>query len=201
MQDELGFELDAYDFHWLPRHVAQEEPWVWKADLLGGDRLLHIYKQFADMQTLGNFIKKKEGEGWHYGEGFIVGNKAKTAEYLTGKPNLPSSALTAEGVDEEAITLLQDERFEAPRARELYEPPHILIKEHESLPIVYRNDYLTFRDTIVGISCPKQSASTLIKIERYFRKHHRSFRFMVAFSPKYLVNRQAVILNNDPAES
>jgi hypothetical protein len=36
VQDQLGFELDAYDFHWLPRHVAREEPLVWKADLLGG---------------------------------------------------------------------------------------------------------------------------------------------------------------------
>src|SRR6266540_2600083 len=59
VQDQLGFELDAYDFHWLPRHVAREEPLVWKADLLGGGRLLSVYKQFAALRTLGGFLKDR----------------------------------------------------------------------------------------------------------------------------------------------
>lgn len=85
----------------------------------------------------------------------------------------------------------------APREKELYEPPHLLIKEHESLAVAYRDDYLTFRDKIVGIACPEQAAPELRKIESYFRKYHRSLRFMVAFSPQYLVNRQTNILKAD----
>lgn len=197
VQDQLGFELDAYDFHWLPRYVAREEPMVWKADLLGGGRLLRIYKQFAEMRTLGGFLKEKEREGWHYGEGFIVGNKAKPAKYLTGKPYLPSTALTEEGVDESAITLLPDELFEAPRAQELYKPPHLLIREHESLPFTYREDYLTFKHEIVSISCPKGAAGELKAIETYLRRYRSNLCFIVAFSPRYLVGKQSAVLKAD----
>ena len=197
VQDHLGFELDAYDFHWLPRHIAREEPLVWKADLLGGGRLLRVYKQFADMGTLGDFLKEKESEGWHYGEGFIVGKRTQKAAFLTGQPYLPSTALTEKEVDELAITSLEDERFQWPREKELYESPHLLIKEHESLPFAYRDDYLTFKHKIVGISCPQQAAPELRKIASYFKEHHRSLRFIVAFSSQYLVNRQAAILKAD----
>ena len=107
VQNQLGFELDSYDFHWLPRHVAREEPLVWKANLLGGGRLLHIYKQFADMRTLSDFLKEKEQDGWYYSEGFIVGNKAQKADFITDKLHLPTKALTKEGVEESAITELE----------------------------------------------------------------------------------------------
>ena len=106
-------------------------------------------------------------------------------------------AFAEKGIDESAITILKDEYFQWPREQELYEPPHLLIKEHESLPFVYREDYLTFKHKIVGISCPQQAAPELRKIANFFKKHHRSLRFMVAFSSQYLVNRQAAFLKVD----
>ena len=81
--------------------------------------------------------------------------------------------------------------------KELYEPPHILIKEHESLPVAYRENHLTFKHEIVGIPCPNESAMDLRKLATYFRDHHHSLRFMIAFSPQYLVNRQSAILKAD----
>jgi len=37
---EQGFDIDYYDMHWLPRQLALTNDGVWRANLLGGGRVL-----------------------------------------------------------------------------------------------------------------------------------------------------------------
>ena len=37
---EQGFDIDYYDLHWLPRELVLGNDGVWRADLLGGGRVL-----------------------------------------------------------------------------------------------------------------------------------------------------------------
>ena len=73
VHERLGFELDHYDFHEIPQNLAEESPWVWKANLLG------------------------EGDWWHWGNGSAL---SKTLNLillnLTGTTEKDSSWRRAE---------------------------------------------------------------------------------------------------------
>ena len=74
------FEIDSQDLHWIPRHVASEEPRVWKANLLGGGRLLDTYLGFMTGQTLSKYIEHMEMEkNWICSEGLIEAPEKKDA--------------------------------------------------------------------------------------------------------------------------
>ena len=103
---ERGFDIDFYDLHWLPRSLALNNESVWRCNLLGGGRVLAFIDRLKKYRTLGQFAEtqKKQNE-WDFGEGFIEGQQgiSRPADHIIGKPNLPSTALTLQGVDEDAI--------------------------------------------------------------------------------------------------
>lgn len=69
-QAELSFELDYYDMHWLPRHVAITKDFVWRCNLFGGGRTVSLVERLKKLPTLKAYVK---AQGWDYGEGFMVG--------------------------------------------------------------------------------------------------------------------------------
>jgi len=69
-QAELSFELDYYDMHWLPRHVAMSKDFVWRCNLFGGGRTVSLVERMRKLPTLKQYLDER---GWDYGEGFIVG--------------------------------------------------------------------------------------------------------------------------------
>jgi hypothetical protein len=81
---EQGFDIDYYDLHWLPRDLALNNDGVWRADLLGGGRVLGFVDRLKTMRTIGQYTRKP---GWDVGEGFIVGKKGAhtKAPHITGK--------------------------------------------------------------------------------------------------------------------
>ncbi len=85
----IGFELDHYDRHRVPQEAAEGNPFIWRANLLGGGRLAEMSARLASMRTLFKFVESK---GWVSGEGFIVGTSGEPADYLHGLPFLPTTA-------------------------------------------------------------------------------------------------------------
>ncbi len=75
LKEKLLFELDPYDFHWVSRESVQQNPYVWKTNLLGGGRLHRMLDQLlTDAPTLGEYLEeKRENHGWQFGEGYSVG--------------------------------------------------------------------------------------------------------------------------------
>jgi hypothetical protein len=58
--------------------------------------------------------------------------------------------------------------------KEIFKPPHLLIKEQAgvaSIPTEYRDDYLTFKNEILGIHAPKSDKHLLKKIEERYKNN------------------------------
>ena len=192
----IGFELDHYDRNQLQVDDLVANPRVARANLLGGGRLASIATRFGKMRTLRQFIANKQ---WLMGEGFIVGNKKNRADYLVGQTFLPTKAFKDIGFDPNCLTTVKETHFEGPRQSELYEPPLVLIKEHESLPIAFWNESpLAYRDKIVGIHAPATDRTKLRKLYTTLVNHRRTLRFAVALNgSQALVGKATALLKSD----
>ena len=133
------------------------------------------------------------------GEGFIVGNRSHPAEHLTGRPLLPTEALTVNGIDPTAITLVTETLFEGRRKPELFEPPLVLIRENHSLPMAYwDNGPLAYGHEIVGIHAPASERKELHRLFRDLAANLDLHRFAVLLnSPRALVTKATAILKSD----
>lgn len=193
--ERIAFELDHYDRHRVSQIDAESDPFVWRAGLLGGGRLLELSRRLRRVKrTLAAYVT---AERWDYGEGFIVGNKKHPAPFLTGQPFLPTEALTESGIDETRVATVEELLFEGPRQEGLYTPPLLLIRENESLPIaIWEKGRLAYRDKIVGIH--SANAIALREVYKRFQKEIATFRFCCALNgSQLLVGKSTAILKQD----
>jgi hypothetical protein len=128
--------------------------------------------------------------------------KYKKADYLTGENTLPSDALTEKGIDESRIEILEEKYFVRNRKKNksIFKGPHLLIRKvvgENSIPIAFRNDYLSFKNDIIGIHAPEDQIDDLLEIEKRI-KNNRTYLFCFAgFSGRYMVGRATSILKGD----
>ena len=110
VKERIGFELDHYDRHFLTQETAEKQPWAWRVNVLGGGRLHHLVARMDTAPKLKDFV---ESQRWDYGEGFIAATSGKRepAPWLTGKPFLPTEALTQTGIDESHARIVTPKRF------------------------------------------------------------------------------------------
>jgi hypothetical protein len=177
---EQGFDIDYYDLHWMPRTLLLEEsgPEVWRSNLLGGARTFSLIKRLRQFPTLRDHAETK---GWHVGEGFVEGAKGvlRPAEHLTGRPLLPSTALTLSGIDRSRITTVPKKPIEGPRTAELFSPPMLLVREQEDIPHAIWNDgYLTFKNQIVGFT--RADMADLAVVDRWLTDQAVALRAFAA---------------------
>ena len=173
---EQGFDIDYYDLHWVSRHTALSNDDVWRANLLGGARVLSFVTRLRDFRTLGKYA---EDQDWDCGEGFIEGRRGVSgnAEHLTGQPLLPSNALTESGIDASAITKVEDRPIEGPRSRKRFTPPMLLIREHMNLLHgLWSKHYLTYKNEIVGFAAPKSDQNKLVAVDRWLTEEAKTLR-------------------------
>jgi hypothetical protein len=164
---EQGFDIDYYDMHWVPRELALKNDAIWRANLLGGGRLLSFIDRLKTVRTLRQYAKENK---WDAGEGFIDGGQgiSRPSEHIVGKPLLPSKALTRKGIDESAISVAPKKPIEGPRSAARFTPPMLLIREQMDLPhAVWSKSYLTYKDQIVGIAAPPKHRAQLAEIDEW----------------------------------
>lgn len=167
---ELGFDIDYYDLHWLPREVALEHDLVWRADLLGGGRVLDLAERLKGLRTIDEYVSEPEQKDWDRGEGFIEGAAGigEIPEWIADKPLLPSEALTEHGIEVDAIAPAPRKRIEGPRSKARFTPPMLLIREQMDIPhAMWTKDYLTYKNQVVGICAPKEQTNELLELERW----------------------------------
>lgn len=207
-KEKFYFDLDYYDFHYNSYREVLKSDFIWKTNLFGGLRLRHLVSKLFSMRTLGKYLKEKEKYyNWFCGEGFqtytqknINYEKVKKVDYLTGKKFLPTDAFTEEGIDETKIKLLEDKYFHRPRIQEIYKPPHILIKNllgNKSIPVVYREDYLTFKERIIGIHAPEDQKDELLRLEKNIKNNKLYLFYIIAVSSETLITRATSISKED----
>ena len=194
---EQGFDLDYYDLHWVPRGTALTNDSVWRANLLGGGRMLGLVDRLKCYRTLGQFATEK---GWDAGEGFIEGKSGTlmSADYITGKKYLPSEALAEEGIDSEKIILTEAKLFNAPRPQSRYTPPMLLVREHMDVPHgLWTGSHLTYGQQIVGFCAPKKDLPELQKIDHWLAEQRRVIQAYIALASPRLFVQKATALKAD----
>jgi hypothetical protein len=195
-KQKLAFELDHYDWHTVPQSVAVTDIFTWRLNLLGGGRLRALSQRIRDLSTLKSYT---EAEQLDFGEGYIVGNRANEATYLTGMRYLPATALTENGVKLLKLGAVTETHFEGPRPETRYQPPLILFRKIETLPMDYWNEGpLAFTSTIVAIGQGKSTTVDLEELYGTFREHHRTYRLCaVLHGSKAFVAKATAILKQD----
>lgn len=197
VHERLGFELDHYDLHDIPQALAENIPWIWKANLLGGGRLVELGKRALAHENFKAYFARL---GWDYGEGFIEARSGKRTRepWLTGKPYLPTEALQPEGITKD-IGIVKAEEFRSAYTTKRYTGPIIMIRANERFPIVFRSSgFLAYRDKIIGISADQEDEGKLQEFFRSLMDHKDNFRFFIyLFSTQMLVGKSTAFLKRD----
>ncbi|MDA8179500.1 MAG: N-6 DNA methylase [Deltaproteobacteria bacterium] len=192
---EQGFDIDYYDLHWLPRELVMSNDGVWRADLLGGGRALAFVDRLKTFPTLRQYAKR---QGWDCGEGFIEGQKGKRppAPHLTGKPLLPSEAITDSGIDRSAIITVKADKFKTAYTPKRFTPPMILIREHMDLAHdLWTDSYLAYKCKVVGICAKKHELSALTDLNRWLEKNRGVLSAFAAATSVRLFTQKATTLS------
>ncbi|MBW8016856.1 MAG: N-6 DNA methylase [Planctomycetes bacterium] len=199
VKERICFELDHYDCHRISQRQAETDPYVWRANLLGGGRLVEMSQRIRSMRTLAKYLENKKD--WDYGEGFIAAKtgKREPAPFLTGKPLLPTKAFTESGIDENQISTVTDTHFRSAYTEDRYSAPIILIKELDSLPIAFREEgFLAYRDKIVGIHALQAPVAELRRLYEILHVNHNTYRFCCTLNgSQSLVSKATAILKQD----
>jgi len=192
---EQGFDIDYYDLHWLPRRLALSNDGVWRADLLGGGRVLGFVDRLKAFRTMGEYAKD---QGWDCGEGFIEGQSGKLREssHLTGQKLVPSEAIFESGINRAAITTVNAKLFKTDYTPRRYTPPMILMREQMDLAHVLWTDfYLTYKNKVVGICAQGDQLPELTTLYEWLADQRVALRAYVAAISVRLFTQKATTLS------
>lgn len=151
-----------------------------------------------EIQRANNLNSKKELSTEEKAELDVLEDKYK-ADWITGYDYVETSDFTEFGItklsNSNSLFFLKSRK----KNKEIFQPPHLLIKESvtgKSIPVAFRNDYLTFKDKIFGIHSPNEHSSELKKIEKYL-KEENCVSLMWLLSGQVLTSREGVPLKGD----
>lgn len=192
---EQGLDIDYYDLHWVPRHVALENDCVWRANLFGGGRVLDLVNRLKKFRALATYAEQQK---WDFGEGFIEGCRgvSRPADHIVGKPVLLSESLTLRGIDSAGITTQPEKPIEGPRSSKRFTPPLLLVREHMDLPhAIWSKNYLTYKNKIVGFAASKSQRTELSAVEEWLTVQARPLQAFVACVSVRLFTQKATTLS------
>ena len=176
---EQGFDIDYYDLHWLPRALALSNDGVWRADLVGGGRVLGFVSRLKKFPTLGKYAVDL---GWDSGEGFIAAKKGSLvpAPHITGKLLLEPRHLR-ETTPIKGLKTVVARRFKSPYTERRFQSPMVLIHEHEDLATrCFLTGYYTYKDKIVGFCSPRAQADRVVRIAAWIKDASRTLQAFVS---------------------
>lgn len=195
---EQGFDIDYYDMHWPKNEDAEQSRDIWRANLLGGNRVYDLIKRLRGFPTLKDFATQ---QGWDFGEGYIAGLKgiSRPAEHLIGKPLLPTEALSDSGIDAQAFETVPDRPIKDTKSTARFTPPFLLIKENEDLHhALWTGHYLTYKHRILGLATDRNGLDKLTAVQAWLSRERTVLRAYVAgISASLFVQRATAILGAD----
>lgn len=177
---EQGFDIDYYDLHRLRPSATHGNSDVWRANLLGGGRVLAFLNRLRKYRTLGQYAAER---GWDFGEGYIAGQKgiSKPAGHLVGRSLLPTTALSSDGIDSLSLTTVPDQPIKDPKSVRRFTPPMLLVKEHQDLYHgIWSEGYLTYKHEIVGFTASTLELVELRHVQEWLTENASALRAYVA---------------------
>lgn len=201
-KEKLYFEIDHYDFHFIPEEIALNDTVIWKTNLLGGGHLYHLIKRLQKLRTLGKYLdEKKKNKEWVCGEGYQIGHGSNTkkAPHLTGKKMVPTDQFDENGIHQ--IVVEKENYFYCTKEKDkqIFLRPHLLIKERLGLPVLFVDNDLCFKHEIIGIHTPDKEIKELRNIEKCFKKYNMLYKILlIAMSGRAGISRSvATVLKAD----
>lgn len=187
-----GFDIDYYDLHWVSRELALTNDAVWRANLLGGGRVLTFADAFKKHRTIRDYADE---EKWLIGEGFIFGDPddPQPADHVIGHEFVTSDALTDTGkIKTAAIALVPDRGIQRPRDKRIYKAPLLLVHKHMDISHGYspKRD-LRYTHEILGLSAEGGASRKLSALADGLCRHKRTLRAILAVSSATLAASKA----------
>lgn len=153
-------------------------------------------KPLRRIQHLLNKTDKTEKEK----EELIQLEEKHKADWISGQKFVETKNFTEEGIKNIENCNVEYFLRNRKKNKEIFQPPHILIKEQsgiKSIPIEFRNDYLTFRNEIIGIHSPDKDIKKLKNIENRYKNNVSYSALLWLLSGRIITTREGVVLKND----
>jgi len=121
------------------------------------------------------------------------------ADWITGHPFVETDDFTENGIRRTKTCEISYFYRSSKKNKEIFQPPHLII--HESVkdgkvPVILRNDYLTFKDSLFGVHAPNKDIEKLNEIKEFLAN-----KFNVALiwlnSGKVITMREGVPTKGD----
>lgn len=200
--NRLFLEFDHYDFHVFSKEAVLHNHYIWKANLLGGGRIVQLINRLLELRVLEDFLKEKvRSSNWKYCEGYTIGNKKHHANYIHNKVSIKPRDFDESGIIKTRIET--ESHFEAPRkkSKEIFLKPHILIKESigkNIIPIEFLDFDVVFSHEMIGIYAPPEEVNELKEVYNIFVQNNSLYRFyIIATSNQVLISRATALLKSD----
>jgi methylase of polypeptide subunit release factors len=199
-KERLVFEIDDYDLHFINRHTAINNSFIWKNNLLGGGRIKFLVEKFDSLISFEDFLIENNCVA---GEGFIIGtNGTLKPEYIFKMPTLPTNAICENGIDYSQLTEINKRlKFEKVSPEVVFKAPNIIIWENigeKQLPVFFNEKSFSFKAKLIGIGTDNSDKSILNSIVKSFIKYSDFYRFYIfTMSSQILINLNTAILKSD----
>ena len=198
--NKLFLEFDYYNFHFIDKATVLTSSFIWKTNLLGGGRLFDLIERLDELPKLNDYLQnKRKNNHWAFGVGFIVGNKKKKADYITGKQYVEVSDLTEHGLNPSTSCIIDG--FDNPRNKYIYKAPHILIRGiigDLKIPVSLSKKDVAFPKGIIGIHAPERELSDLEKLYEYLTTNSEVLRtYIMATSGRVLIDKATALNKED----
>ncbi len=123
------------------------------------------------------------------------------AEWITGHPFVETEDFIESGIKKIKKTCEIKYFYRSAKTnKKIFQPPHLLIKEQSgtsSIPIEFREDYLTFRNEIIGISAPKKDTKLLMQIAQRIKGNISYSALLWLLSGRIITTREGVVLKDN----
>jgi type I restriction-modification system DNA methylase subunit len=176
----LRFQVDKYDRFYVPTHDAVRNPYIWKANLLGGGRIrLYVEKYYLSPKTrIRDFIKDKD---WLGQDGAKSTDSEGRDIRSMGVPLVINKAVKDDVLIDHMLDYSPTKKLRLDNEA-LYSPPHVLIKLNlnQNLPTIFNDSHpLLFEDSFFGIASSPKDAGLLIDFCEAFRSNRTLYKFLI----------------------
>ncbi|WGH75385.1 hypothetical protein P8625_15130 [Tenacibaculum tangerinum] len=181
-RERILFEIDDADLNYISRNQAINNPFIWKANLVGGGRVSVIVDKLTKKDTLLDFLENNglvafEGEG--------------------GAKSLNNEAFHSDYIDDSFSNELYKKSFKNLENTKFH-PPNFLVKENISLPFALNKKKIPFSNEVICISGKEDRLNELEIIKDFFVSNEEFIKFfLLATSGKALVYKNTSFKKDD----
>ncbi len=185
-KERIIFEIDDYDLHFIDRHTAIYNPYIWKNNLLGGGRIQNVTDKLSQYKKLKNFITKQNE---------IENINIVCQEGLGGGKSIPIKAFTNNSLNYNFISDKYLKSFKK-NNKKVFSAPNLIIRENNELSMALNYKSFPFSNLFVGIH---SNDETLIKKIFYnLTTNHKVLIFYnIVTSSKLLIYRNTTCKKED----